>query len=144
MRWVSLAVALSICSAASADHPFDPRRYAFELFSEDEAALSKYAGQLDEKVVLTMLEEAWAELDSAAARADGLPPSEAKEKIRAAIRGEGGIAETFDRRLSQAVRTTPGPPTAADRLKKAVRSPVFWIIPVMFGLALIWVNRRRG
>lgn len=137
-------ILLAVACSAGADHPFDPRRYAFELFSEDEAALSRYAGTLPEEAVTAMLEQSWAELDSAAARAAGLPPEQAKEAIRNAVRGENGVSDQFENRLSQESEIAAPAGAAGDRVKKAARHPAFWLILVLFAALLFWINRRRG
>lgn len=131
-------------AGARANHPFDPRRYAYELFSEDEIALSKYAGKMDEAVVISMLEQSWAELDTAAARAADLRPEEAKSAIREAVRGTGGISEKFDQRMklmstASARETAP----AQVSVKQAIRYPLLASIVILFALALFWINRKK-
>ncbi len=137
-------ILLFAAAGAWADHPFDPKRYAYEVFSEDEIALSKYAGKLDEGAVITILEQSWAELDSAAARSAGLPPEEAKSAIRVAVRGEGGISEKFDSRLKQISENANPAPTLKARVKQAVRHPAFLSIVALFALALFWINRKKN
>ena len=132
-----------LAPSAFAGHPFDARRYAHEIFAEDEIALSKYAADIDEETVLRLLEKSWADLDRAADRAAGLPPDQARAALQAAVRGEGGISESYDRRLRDEAKTAAQPVTAAARIARAARHPMIWALAGGFLILMVWVNFRE-
>ena len=148
-RTLSLCILLSGVSLlfpetpALADHPFDPRRYAFEVFSEDERMLSNYSGVLDESEMAALLSKSWAELDSAADRATGLPPEQARIAIREEIRKTGGVSENFETELREKAEDHSSKPGPAERLKTAARHPLVWAILALFALLLFFLNRPR-
>ena len=129
---------------AFADQPFDPKRYAFELFPEDEMALSKYGAETGEETVALMLERAWGELDKAADRAGVLPPEKAKAAIREAVRGPGGVSDRFEKDLQQAASTRAGDQSKMSRLKRAARHPLIWLLAAFFLAGFYFLNRRKS
>ncbi len=139
---ICLLYSVSGMSSAHADHPFDPRRYAYELFSEDEILLSEHAATLDESVVTDLLDQSWAELDTIAMRTAGKSAEESRRMIQAAVRGEGGVSDRFQRKLEESAGIAGSRGSMADRLKRAARHPAVWALPIAFVAALIWINRR--
>lgn len=128
-----------------ADHPYDPKRYAFEIFSEDEIALSKYAAKLDENEIAALLERSWADLDTAAAKTAGLSPEESRKMIQDAVRGENGVSANFEMELQELAGVGPARQGhLKDRLKQAASHPIVWAIGALFVLALFLLNRRRA
>ena len=130
--------------AAFADHPFDPKRYAFELFSEDEIALSKYGAEAGEETVALMLERAWGELDKAAEQAADLPPEKAKAAIGEAVRGPGGVSDRFEKDLRQIASPRDERQSKISRLKHAARHPLIWVLVVFFLAGFYFLNRRKS
>lgn len=122
---------------------FDPHRYAFELFSEDEIAMSRYAGEVDEKEVSALLEKSWAEIDRAADRVKDLPPDEARKKIHEEVRGTDGIADRFESSLREKAGYGGAAKSPLDRMKQAAKHPAAWAVAVAFVALLFFVNRRR-
>lgn len=141
--FAALVLSVAATQTASADHPFDARRYAFEIFSEDEITLSRYAETLDEATITAILESSWAELDSAADRAAGQPPESARAMIRDDVRGPGGVASRFEQKLREEAAARAPSEGAAGLLKQAARHPAVWGIAIAFAAALVWINRRR-
>ena len=139
----TIGLLLAFASHAAADHPYDPRRYAFELFSEDEIALSKYAGRVDENTVSVILEHSWAELDSAAAKTAHLSPEESKRRIQEAVRGDGGISENFENRLKRESGLDNTSSSLKSRFTDAARHPLIWAVVALFLAVLFWINRKR-
>lgn len=124
----------------AADRSFDPGRYAFELFSEDEITLSEYAGDLPEEEVSALLEASWKKLDEAAGKTRGMDETSARAAIQNAVRGENGVADAFRRDISRKAEAHSGNLSA--RAAEAARHPVVWAVVALFVVTLVVLNRR--
>lgn len=115
---------------------FDPHVYAYELFSEDEAALSRAQNKLNEEEALRHLRAAWVELDRIADAAAGLPEADARRIIRAQVRGDTGVTAAFAHAVSKSAAPT------GIRLLRTKAGPWIWIAAA--ALALLILLRLRS
>lgn len=133
---------IGIFDRAGADHPFDARRYAFELFSEDEMSLSRFSDDVDDTTIERLLEESWADLDRAADKTKSMSPEAARQALRESVRGKNGISDNFSKKLEEAAAPETKSRRTFRKLKSAAGHPAVWGVSILFVAGLYFLNRK--